>query len=297
MYAPRLPLLRVHELEPDQAEELRCHLVGCAWCQSVLATYDIVEDALRRHFSPGGTALTEVTLEDIIRTTDREEVEPLVFDEPAPWHERASTSPPWREHIDVPHRRRRMSVVGAIEALAALLIIALLGGLLASRHLVGPGPASTPIPTTPLPTLDAQTQAYVTVLNTYYRPLFTAGVAAKQCYVQFENTGKLTDLLACRDPIASELAAAQTLRTQLATATPPPRWQSLHTALQQAVQGLIDVNTVQLAAIDAQDGAHFLSPNGRLGDVLSAFCPIFAQLNAGPPPLSPAFSPMDPGMC
>jgi hypothetical protein len=36
---------------------------------------------------------------------------------------------------------------------------------------------------------------------------------------------------------------------------------------------------------------------GTAGRVVVAFCPIIAQLNAGPPPLSPAFSPMKPDMC
>ena len=72
-YAQLLPLLGAHELDPEQAEALRNHLSDCAWCQSVLATYGVMEDALRRHFGPGQVAPNTVTLEEIMRATDRED--------------------------------------------------------------------------------------------------------------------------------------------------------------------------------------------------------------------------------
>jgi hypothetical protein len=150
---------------------------------------------------------------------------------------------------------------------------------------------------TPTPTLDAESQAYVTLLRTYYTPLVTADQAEKLCYIQVETTRKLSDLLPCRSPFADMVAVEQTLRTQLATAVPPARWQAQHTALQQAVQGLLGVQSDELAAIDAQDIARFLSYNERQIDAFSAFCPIVTQLNTGPPPLSPAFSPVEPLFC
>src|SRR5260370_41785823 len=71
-YAQHLPLLGAHELKPDQTEALRTHLADCAWWQSVLATYDVVENALRRHFGPGQVARSAVTMEEIMRATDQE---------------------------------------------------------------------------------------------------------------------------------------------------------------------------------------------------------------------------------
>ena len=60
VYAPLLPLLRVDELDAEQAYAVREHVADCAWCQAKLATHAIVGDALRRHFGTGhvGTAPT-----------------------------------------------------------------------------------------------------------------------------------------------------------------------------------------------------------------------------------------------
>ncbi|HEV2457724.1 MAG TPA: zf-HC2 domain-containing protein, partial [Ktedonobacterales bacterium] len=72
-YAQLLPLFGAHELDAAQAEALRTHLADCAWCQSVLATYDVVEEALRRQFGPGHTAPRLLTMEAILRATDQED--------------------------------------------------------------------------------------------------------------------------------------------------------------------------------------------------------------------------------
>jgi hypothetical protein len=299
-YASLLPLLSLGKLDQDERAPVASHVATCEYCQREMSDFDRLRDALRREDARAAGAeigVLALSLVDVQHAAEREEAGLLDLDRPAPWEGRPGAAVPWREHSGAPHRRRRMSVVGAIEALAALLIIALLGGLLASRHVVGPGPASTPIPTTPTPTLDTESRAYVTLLRTYYLPVVTAQPPITQCYNLVANTRKLADLLACRGPIAAQLAAAQTLRTQLATAAPPARWQSQHAALQQAVQGFIGVQTDMLAAIDAQDITRFFSYQTRASDALSSFCPIVTQLNAGPPPLSPALSPVDPNLC
>jgi hypothetical protein len=143
---------------------------------------------------------------------------------------------------------------------------------------------------TPVPTLDAQSQAYVTLLRTYYLPVYSAGIPAAQCAMLVENTRKLADLLTCRPLFAAQLAAAQTLRTQLATASPPVRWQTQHTTLQQGLQEWIAFETDELAAIDAQDITRYFSVETRGGDGSDTLCQVITQLNAGPPPLSPQLS-------
>ena len=49
-YAPMLALLRTGL--PDRAadEPMRAHVEGCDWCRATLATFDIVDDALKRHY-------------------------------------------------------------------------------------------------------------------------------------------------------------------------------------------------------------------------------------------------------
>lgn len=259
----------------DERAAVEAHLATCAECRLALAAYRrlhmLARSPLRLGDGGAGPLLDfqPMLLEETMLTTDRD----------------TRTAQP---------RPSRRTAVTALGAIAAVLLIALLASALFARFRAPTQPV-TPRPTATA-TLDPQSQAYVTLLNTYYRPMAAADLPAAQCYVQTMNTGNLQDLLACRAPIANELALAQALRAQLATANPPARWQSQHTALRQAVQGLIDVETAQLAAIDAHDINRFLN-NPQLGAVLGAFCPIVAQLNAGPPPLSPKLSAPEPANC
>jgi putative zinc finger protein len=173
---------------------------------------------------------------------------------------------------------------------------------------VGPPPLSPPLltieqgqcgPDQPVPTAtpDPASQAYITLLRTYYTPLVSTDLNLRNCYITVENTRKLQDMLACRPLWADQLLLVRTLRTQLATASPPAHWQTQHAALQQAIDGRIAVLTEQLAAIDAQDVTRFLNTTAAQNDNFASFCPIIAQLNAGPPPLSPQLSAPESLMC
>ncbi|HEX8036200.1 MAG TPA: hypothetical protein VF510_20250 [Ktedonobacterales bacterium] len=76
LYAPLLPLLGGDLLDGEQASEVHDHVSTCAWCQAQCATYAVVDDALRRHFTsaqpaitkasePPPTALPPITLEQV----------------------------------------------------------------------------------------------------------------------------------------------------------------------------------------------------------------------------------------
>src|SRR5262245_40351967 len=75
VYAPLLPLLRVDELDAEQADAVRAHLADCSWCQAKLATHAVVGDALRRAFGTGyRDAPPTFTLETIMHANQRDTV-------------------------------------------------------------------------------------------------------------------------------------------------------------------------------------------------------------------------------
>jgi hypothetical protein len=178
-----------------------------------------------------------------------------------------------------------MAVVGAVEALAALLIIALLGGLLASRHVVGPGPNGSP-------RLDAASQAYLTMLRTYYAPLVDANITAQACVravAMSTPDGRPQLIPTCRAPLATELAAARTFSAQLDLATAPTRWQAQHAALKRETSDLISVLATQVVATDAGNIAQLLETIDPASQALKPFRDSITQINiqihAGQPPL------------
>jgi hypothetical protein len=257
---------------------VEAHLAECAECRLALAAYRRLYTLARsplRLGDGGAGALTEyrpMMLEETMTTTDTD----------------TRRAPPWRRPPT------RLTALGAI---AAVPVIAILAAALFARFR-SPTQPVTPRPTpTATPALDPQSQAYVTLLRTYYLPVVSANHLVADCFTNAEGTRRLQDVIDCRSPVAEELARAQTARIQLATASPPARWQSQHTALLRAIDGLIALLTEQETAIDAQDVTRFLNTGALVIDRLQAFCPIVSQLNAGPPPLSPRISPPDSSLC
>src|SRR5262249_35670878 len=126
IYAPLLPLLHTGGLTAEEAASTEAHLGDCAWCQHQLATYDVVDAALRRHYgdetvvSPARTPRRRVrpalTLENIMQASNQP---PLTLS-PAP--------PP------APRRapRRVQPPLAALASLAAVLVVALLAGSLSA---------------------------------------------------------------------------------------------------------------------------------------------------------------------
>ncbi len=66
-----VPLLNAGGLDVDEEISVRAHLAECAWCQALLATYDVVDDALREHLSPGPDEPPVITVDDIVGTVAR----------------------------------------------------------------------------------------------------------------------------------------------------------------------------------------------------------------------------------
>jgi hypothetical protein len=256
----------------EERAAVEAHLAECAECRLALAAYRRLYTLARsplRLGDGGAGALTEyrpMLLEEIMLTTDR-------------------------DTRDTATRSPRRTALNALGAIAAVLVIAILAGALFA-HFRAPTQPVTPHPTpTATPALDPQSQAYVTLLRTYYIPMADANDPAKVCWSAVIVSKQVQYMAPCRPPTAAMLALAQTLRTQLAAAAPPARWQTQHVALQQAVDGQIALLTEELAAIDAQDLTRFLNTQDLVLHTLGLFCTPIAQLNAGPPELSPKLYP------
>lgn len=136
-FEPLLPLAGHNLLEESDAAHLRAHLATCAACQAELALYDRVELAWRRAFEPRQEAMPLVSQDAILNIlTDT----PTRSSTPS-----ASLAGPAGRPVLAEPRRRSRRFVGALSALAAVLLIAAIVGaaLLARAHFtrVAGGPA------------------------------------------------------------------------------------------------------------------------------------------------------------
>ncbi len=146
-YAPLLPLLDTHALPPEQEGPLRAHLADCAWCQNQLATYAVVEAALRRHYASLPSA-RPLTLEDIMRA-DQFDTQPATTGRPTNRHELRTTNLP--DQSDSSHsavrgaergqssrnRTKPWATLGAVAAV--LLVVGLAASLFIALRPQSPG--------------------------------------------------------------------------------------------------------------------------------------------------------------
>lgn len=174
--------------------------------------------------------------------------------------------------------------------LSALLVCLAGCGAAASSH-VAARPTATPAQ-------DPVTVAYVNQWRDGYAEVVRTNKPVAQCFVQVTQSGGSVSVMnACQGADAAQLAGAQALKVQLAAITPPARWQSQHAALQQAVQGVVDINTEMLASIAAQDPIRYLAVRDMAHRNIPLFCAPIQQLNAGPPLLVPSLDLVDRTLC
>jgi hypothetical protein len=262
VYASLLPLLHSEGLTAEERVPLEAHLADCAWCQNQLATYDVIDAALRRHYAgeaigtspvrPRSLARPALSLEDIMQASKQHPARPV-----------PSATPPGPRHL---HPRLK-----ALEALAAVLVlVALAASLFAYFGSRTHGPAAKPTPT-----VDT-TQAYLSLLRTYYAPWALDHLSEpKACninFAQLPTAQQAQQLQSCRPLLIPELAAGQTLIGQLATAHPPTRWQAAHSALQQVMQAAYTYDSQRALAIDAQSVSQYLNVIQRAEGFMLQFC-------------------------
>ena len=122
-YRPQLALLRTGALSPREAATLNEHILSCRWCQEELATYDALDAAARQYLAD--VTFMPLTLEDIMHAT-----------ETPPAANVASMPGASREIRPAAHRRPHLSTLGP---LAAVVLLALLAGLIFATHRTGTG--------------------------------------------------------------------------------------------------------------------------------------------------------------
>jgi hypothetical protein len=245
-----LPLLHSEELSAKERESLEAHLTDCTWCQRQLAAYDIVDAALRRHYAADRSADTEGTEGRGMR--DRQE-RPLTLEnivQTSKWQAaRRNTSAPLSAlPLALQHRTAPLRRFGPLAAVLVFTVLAAsLFGYFGGHH---PAPSNQP-------PLDPTTQAYLSLLDRYYIPwvldyrqqsiLCGPAFAAQPAALQSQH------LPECRPILVPELAAGETLSTQLAMAHAPTSWQTAHAALRQAMEDADAYDTQRLQAIDAHN--------------------------------------------
>jgi hypothetical protein len=181
-----------------------------------------------------------------------------------------------------PQRPRR--AITALGAIAAVLVLAVLAAslfaLLSSRQPSAhqPGPAAHPTPT-----LDRQqAQAYLDVMNTYYRPLGTDLHTDDYWHgVIFPHNETLQALVSERPVEARIVSEAQTFLAHL-TVAPPPQWQADDGYLKNAARVTASLYAQLVARIDAGDLAGW--SNIMIGGNLDQYCGPIDDINALLPP-------------
>jgi putative zinc finger protein len=276
---PLLPLLYLGELEPEQAMWVREHMAGCEWCERRLREYETVDAALHHLYAPtsalaSGAAPT-FSWERIISAVDELVEHENIHEDEQP-NANMLRQGIVRRSWSSTGQRRLLTNLSALAA--ALLLVVLAGSLFARLEGLWPGAG---------PTLDPQSQAYVSVLRNYYQPVFVATSLDTDCqntYGAAAPSRKLAALLNCRATAAAAVTSAQALSDHLASASPPARWQTADAALKQAAAATVAVYNQRVAAIDAHDTAQFDALGPQTASVLAQYCGPIAQINADLPP-------------
>ena len=173
-FAPLLPLLSTGALTGEEERSVRDHVATCAWCQHDLATYALVEEAVReyqgadptsRQFwqyvqqrsrpaaSPSAQAFPAgarpLTMEDIMKASEQSRAA----------NESGARNGNWSGDEMNPRPRGRRSVLTTLGAIAATLLIVILAASLFARlsqRPQSPGSSSATVPATVAATAPAQ---------------------------------------------------------------------------------------------------------------------------------------------
>jgi Putative zinc-finger len=149
VFKPLLPLLVLGKLEAAETDALGAHLADCPFCQAHRREYEILSEAMHRHFSidQAQSTVTEGGLHEhspILETSNLltlEDIMKVVKQEEPPSVGQTQALPPEQPRR---HPRRLLGIIGSI---AAVLVIAILATALfanlGSRATV-PAATSTP---------------------------------------------------------------------------------------------------------------------------------------------------------
>ncbi len=126
-------------LHPEDAETLQAHLETCAYCRFELDSYQRLDDALARHFAPPRhNPLSPGEIDAII--TRRYRPRSASPDRPTRPASAPSRRPP--APSQEPPRRRGYRLISTLSALAAVLLVGVIGLAIFLSHAHSPGTAS-----------------------------------------------------------------------------------------------------------------------------------------------------------
>lgn len=276
VYAPLLPLLHTGELTVEQAASTQEHLANCAFCRTRLAEYDTLYVALRARFDPDVmTASVRIPVASEIAQLSGGSRSGSKLGALGPRVSDDGESE--RDELAARGYVVRRRVPRWFEAVAAVLLISLLGGVLLWQRGSGLGGP---------PPLDAQSQTYVAILRADYLPLLDAiGAESRQCVAAFDGapaSDKSQAMTDCRPLEAAAQTASQTLLDHLQAASAPARWKSADEHLKAWAQDEVAFYGARIQAIDAQDVGKFKQLGDQGADDQSE-CAAIVQINADLP--------------
>ncbi|HEX6818232.1 MAG TPA: zf-HC2 domain-containing protein [Ktedonobacterales bacterium] len=268
VYSPLLPLLRSSELTLEERSAVEAHLEDCGWCRNQVATYDAVDDALRSHYQfpqePPTAAtprmLPQLTLEDVEAEVEAELDNDLVPDQPL-----------WRGALPSGGGITGPQLRTTLAAVAATLLIAILAASLFSAF-GSRAPAAAPTPG-----LDAQSWAYLEMLETYYIPVGLDNNAVGRCDFAYgfdSQNAEMPWMQRCQPVQATFAADAHAFSNHLSM--PPPRWQTADDAFKQALREVMPLTGQGIAAQSPYD---LYSVGVQENTVMLHLCPSVTQIN------------------
>ncbi len=149
------------------AAELRAHLADCAWCRAQRTTYDRFDEALRLHFAPD---VMPILSDNVMRTLMQEIQDDAGTSAPpaqsVPDDDALELAASPLPILPRPPRTSRRSwgvATGGAAALAAVLVISLLAGLIFMSH--GHAPSATSQHAMPTPVVEPGSQGQLTAVG------------------------------------------------------------------------------------------------------------------------------------
>lgn len=271
VYSPLLPLLRCSELSTEEQSAVEAHLQDCAWCQNQLATYDAVDAALRSHYQfPAPAAAAPSRMLPLLKLEDIEAADTELDDETNPDRPSPPDTPSATFQLPNPQLRSTLA------AIAATLLIAILAVSLFTAF-GARTPAAVPTPTL-TPGLDAQSRAYLNMLETYYNRVGVDNKTVGNCDAGYgfgSQSAEMPWMQRCQPTQAAFAADTQAFSDHL-TLPPPPRWQVADGAFKQVVQEVVPLTAQGIAARTPDD---LYSVGVQENTVMLHLCSSVIQIN------------------
>ena len=155
VYEPKLPLLVANELESEDAQAVRAHIAGCAWCRQRLRAYEHLDTALQTYLGLDSTESFALDIEALMDHIDPDNESLTLQEAGMPALPRAASAENPPAPVLPTRLRRRLSALGAV----AVVLVSLMGFyLFLGRFTTPPISPTTATPTFTCTPADAHNQ-------------------------------------------------------------------------------------------------------------------------------------------